>query len=70
MSYAVIGRVEYDDEDTCMIFEGVSPAFAKQSFEQHVRHVRDLDPDRIVYVNYVLESSAQITISENTTGVW
>lgn len=67
MKYAIIGRIDGDDEDTCEIVEAANPAQARDDFCAIMREqlkeslgvdelsAEDLGNNRI-YVNHILAS--------------
>lgn len=68
--YAVIGRIPYDDEDTCLIFEAEEGTDVRQLFEDAMYEEID-NPEKnkayheknhgaAVYINHILVSDTEI----------
>lgn len=60
---AVVGRVEFDDEDSVLLYEHLTADAAEAAFLVDMREGRDASAT--VYINYVLTSDAPITIERN-----
>jgi hypothetical protein len=60
MFFAVIGRLEYDDDDTCMIIDAESSTFAMAAFRGSIRESMDRDDNRQIYITKVLQSDSPI----------
>lgn len=68
---AVIGRLDGDDEDTCMLFERMAEEQAREAFRQAMRdgfkdnYGEVLDEEACpIYVNFVFVCDSPITILE------
>lgn len=78
-NFAVVGRIPFDDEDTCCIYLEVTQEEALERFERDMlaaqgetadglRERLDLGPDdAIVYIIHVLECDSVIRRVWNTT---
>ena len=66
MNFAVIGRVRYDDEDTCMLIgDAPNKEAAAKAFEAEIRENRQLDEnneEQEIYITRILSSATLIMI--------
>ncbi|MEQ8308041.1 MAG: hypothetical protein RIA09_15905 [Hoeflea sp.] len=64
MAFAIIGRLEYDDEDTCIIVDMPTREHAKKEFRESMKSRLERGDNRQIYINYVLESDGRLEIVE------
>jgi len=65
--WAVIGRIPYDDEDSCYIIRTTSREKAIENFEKQIYQDSDKDPEKVieehgqaVFINHILTSKSEI----------
>ena len=74
--YAVIGRIPFDDDDSCMVFEQMTEEEARKAFafemfrqktssdelarEEQQASIKDVGGDLGVYITHVLASQSPI----------
>lgn len=71
--YAVIGRIPYDDEDSCFLVEAKSLKDAEKKFTKWIYEGSDQKKSDViktegkaVYITHILESDTPIKIAKTT----
>lgn len=66
---AVVGRIDGDDEDSVLMYQGLTTEQAEAAFDEdmHSEAADNQRPCAAVYVNYVLTSTAPIEIAVSRT---
>lgn len=74
-NYAVVGRIPYDDEDSCTVVQAKSVKDAERQFTKWIYAGSDQKKSDVVkengtavYINYVLESETPISIAKGPYG--
>lgn len=68
--FAIIGRINGDDEDTTLLYQDCTEEEARATFIEDLRALDDIDPNDVegmgeaadVYISHVLASETPITL--------